>query len=320
MTTAAAMAPGDDTVATLVVPWRCVIVATEVVVADAASRLSGVAQYSGSALVAIGYDAIPIVSADLVPNGDTFMEYLNMLKHARALAGISTTAVAEFGGFVDTLGAEGLRGPEVSEVPLATSGAPSTPGEPRQDGVPMVVMVASMEPRKNHLAVLHAAEKLWRRGVHFELTFICGSEWGTEIPQRIEELTGAGRPITVHHKADDALVHASYRRARFSIFASKHEGFGLPIVESLAAGTPVITSDFGCMLELARSGGAVVVDPHDDAAIEEAMFTLLSDDRRLEELRAQIARRPQRSWDDYARDLWSTLVAPNLFADANVVA
>jgi len=304
----------------LVVPWHCVIVAAEVVVGDAANRLSGLAQYSGSALVAIGYDAIPVVSADLVPNGDTFVQYLDTLKYARTVAGISTTAVVEFAGFVDTLAAQGLVGPTVSEVALGTSPVSAPHTERGHRGVAMVVMVGSMEPRKNHLAVLHAAERLWRRGVKFELTFICGSEWGTEIPERIDDLTRAGRPITVHHKADDALVEESYRRARFSIFVSKHEGYGLPIVESLAAGTPVITSDFGCMLELSKAGGTLVVDPHDDAAIEDAMFTLLSDDQRLEELRAQIALRPWRSWDDYAEDLWATLVVPHRSADPTKVS
>ena len=45
----------------------------------------------------------------------------------------------------------------------------------------MVLMVGSFEPRKNHLGVLHAAETLWREGLDFELTFIGGSGWGSEI-------------------------------------------------------------------------------------------------------------------------------------------
>jgi glycosyltransferase involved in cell wall biosynthesis len=310
-TTADAADAGADSTE-LVVPWHSVVVAAEVLIGDAASRLSAIGQYSGSKLVAIGYDCIPVVSADLVPNGDTFMQYLNMIKHADAVAGISRTAVAEFGGFVDMLGAQGLTGPHVTEVPLGVNEQPARLGDHQSLTPPMVLMVGSMEPRKNHLAVLHAAEKLWRRGLVFQLTFICGSEWGTEIPERIAQLTRVGRPITVLHRADTMALEASYRCARFSVFASKHEGYGLPIVESLAAGTPVITSNFGCMLELASEGGALVVDPFDDEALEAAMFSLLHDDRRLEELRAEIAQRTKRSWDDYAADLWTTLVAPYL--------
>ena len=94
----------------------------------------------------------------------------------------------------------------------------------------------AFEPRKNQLAVLHATEKLWRGGLDFELTFICGSEWGTEIPDRIDELAGAGRGINVHRHADSTALEKAYHAARFSVFPSKHEGYGLPVVESLAAG------------------------------------------------------------------------------------
>jgi glycosyltransferase involved in cell wall biosynthesis len=277
--------------------------------------MSALAQFSGTRLAAIGYDCIPIVSADLVPTGGAFIEYLNMIKQAARVAGISTSATIEFQGFVDMLPAQGLKGPVVECVEL---GGPRPTNRPSRRALrerPMVLMVGSLEPRKNQLTVLHAAEKLWRGGLDFELTFICGSEWGTEIPDRIDELTRAGRSINVHRHADSIALEKAYHAARFTVFPSKHEGYGLPVVESLAAGTPVITSNFGCMLALAAQGGALVVDPEDDASLEAAMRTLLTDDDTIEELRAQIPGRPHRDWDDYANELWSTLVAPLLTLD-----
>ena len=302
------------------VPWQCIIVTPEVPFGDAPTRLSALAQFSGNHLVAIGHDCIPVVSADLVPIEDSnrFVNYLSMIKHADRVAGVSASATIEFQGFVDTLPTQGLRGPVIVECTEPSTPRSDDEGRHRPHSKrPMVLMVGSLEPRKNHLAVLHAAEKLWRDGLDFGLTFICGSGWGSELPDRIAELTRAGRPITVLHNADMAVLNDAYRSARFSVFPSKHEGFGLPIAESFAAGTPVITSDFGSMRVLASDGGALTVDPYDDAALERAMRTLLTDDDTLERLRAQIASRPRRDWDDYARDLWAVLVAPLLSAETS---
>ena len=69
---------------------------------------------------------------------------------------------------------------------------------------------------------------------------------------------------------DDDLWNA-YERAAFMIFPSLHEGYGLPIAEALAHGTPVITSDFGSTAEIARDGGCLLVDPRDDEQIVDAM-------------------------------------------------
>jgi len=293
-------------------------VMAEVPFGNAPLRLSPLAQSSGNRVVAIGYDCIPVVSADLVPTLDSsrFVEYLSVIKHAHGVAGISESAAAEFQGFVKALPSQGLKGPAVLECLLpAASGAASSAPHRDRTGRPMVLMVGSFEPRKNHLGVLHAAETLWREGLDFELTFIGGSGWGSEIPDRIAALTQFGRPITVLRNVDQARLDQTYRSARFTVFPSRHEGYGLPVAESLEAGTPAITSDFGSLRELAAGGGALMVDPHDDIALANAMRGLLSDDAELALLRRQIADRPPRTWDDYADELWTLLVAPLLLPE-----
>jgi glycosyltransferase involved in cell wall biosynthesis len=312
----------------LLVPWRCLVVTPEVPFGDAPERLSTLARYSGNQLAIIGYDCIPVVSADLVPVADTsrFVKYLSMVKHAQRVAAISASATVEFQGFVDALPTQGLIGPVVVECMLPTPppvdhrshAAPpvaSATGTSAAAERPSVLMVGSLEPRKNHLGVLHAAEKLWRDGLDFDLTFICGSGWGSELPDRIAELQQAGRPLTVLRNADEDVLQRAYRAARFSVFPSTHEGFGLPVAESFAAGTPVITSDFGSLREIASGGGALMIDPHDDAALERAMRILLTDDAELHRLRGEIGSRPRRDWDDYARELWGVLAAPLVTVD-----
>ena len=62
----------------------------------------------------------------------------------------------------------------------------------------------------------------------------------------------------------------------------------LNVAESLAAGTPVITANYGSTQEIAAAGGAITIDPRDDEALISAMRRLLTDDALLEQLRAQL--------------------------------
>lgn len=297
----------------LVVPWRSVVVLAEVPRTTVSDRLAGLGDRSGNRVVGIGYDAIPVVSADLVPpvESSKFVRYLTALKFSSRIAGISAAATAELGGFVQMLVAQGLPGPLVTEVslpaPPAVGGRPSRPAGP-----PLILVVGSHEPRKNHLAVLHAAEVLWREGLAFRLQFIGGSGWGDDFPRLAADLARSGRPVEVLKAVTDEVLDRALDDAAFTVFPSLHEGYGLPVVESLAHGTPAITSDFGSTLEIARDGGALTVDPRDDTALTDAIRLLLIDPAALAELQAQIGRRTTRGWDGYANALWTEIVAPEL--------
>jgi glycosyltransferase involved in cell wall biosynthesis len=297
----------------LVVPWRTVVVLAETPPDLACGRLAALAQYSGNEVVAVGYDCIPVVSADLVPASEPqrFARYLTVLKYASRIAAVSDSAATEFAGFAAAVPAQGLSGPAVLECPLAVE-APVAILEQSATGAepPLVVCVASLEPRKNHLALLYAAERLWREGLHFQLLLIAGSGWGEEVPARIRQLQQAGRLVTARRSATDGEVAAAYRSARFSVLPSLHEGFGLPVAESLAWGTPAITSNYGSTQEVAADGGALLIDPRDDAALVDAMRRLLTDDILLATLRQQARARPSRTWEQYAADLWDHLVRP----------
>ena len=305
---------GSIGVTSLVVPWRSVVVLVEVPAVGVADRVAGLGLCSGNRVVAIGYDAIPVVSADMVPPAEAakFTRYLTAVKATDRVAGISATATAELAGFVRMLPTQGLTGPIVGEVSLPSpAAATGVPGVIRRSP-PMVLVVGSHEPRKNHLAVLHAAEILWREGVQFSLEFIGGSGWGEEFPRRAAALTAAGRAIQVRKGVSDADLDRAYAEASFTVFPSVHEGYGLPVAESLAHGTPAITSNFGSTAEIGAGGGALLVDPRNDRELTDAMRTLLTGPAELARLRAQIAGRTETTWTDYARALWEFLVAPEL--------
>ena len=185
------------------------------------------------------------------------------------------------------LAGTGLPGPEVCAVPLPVEAEPA--GEQaRRDahdeltvaGLPMVLVVGSHEPRKNHLAVLHAMELLWRDGLSFSVVFVGGNAWRSErFTARLAELQAAGRPVESRSGLSDALLWGAYAAAHLVLFPSLNEGFGLPVAEALASGTPVVTSGYGSMREIAEAGGALFVDPRDDADIAAKVRRLLLDRR-----------------------------------------
>lgn len=318
--------PASEGPSVVVLPWRTLVVMLEVPDITFVSQLASVAQVSGNRVVAVGYDCIPAVRADERPpeQADIFTRYLGVLKYARRVAAISRSAALEFAGFAAALPPQGLAGPVVVACELASDPPRPSAAVDRaawvspdggRDGSgrgPTVLCVGSLDPRKNHLAVLHAAEMLWREGLEFRLVLVSGSAWGHRQRAEIAKLQAAGRPLDLLVEVSDEELEACYRQARFSVFPSLHEGFGLPVTESLAHGTPVITTNYGGTEEAALGGGALLIDPRDDDELRDAMRLLLTDDAAVDRLRKEAADRTFRTADEYASDLWATLVEPEL--------
>lgn len=297
---------------TLVVPWRSTVVLVDVPNTQADEQLAALARFSGNTLALIGYDMIPITSADTRPFSDSvaFGQYLSVVKHAHRVAGISGSATAEFTGFADAVRAQGLSGPEVRTVELVTEPPADSATAPVPAGArPVVLCTGSREPHKNQRAVLHAAERLWREGLDFEVRLVGGHGWNEDVLRpAANRLHAAGRPLTELGRVSDADLTAQLRAADLVVFVSLHEGYGLPVAEALACGTPVLTSNFGSQAEIARGGGCVTVDPRDDDALTGALRNLLTVPGELARLRSEIADRPVRTWAEYADDLWTYLV------------
>lgn len=307
--------PTEDAI---VVPWQSIFLLPELSAEVArTSRQMALARFGRVHYGAIGYDLVPVTSAETSHSGmlPGFASNLAALRHADIIVPISEAAGNEYRGWRAMLAGIDLPGPSIvpvvlpSQAPPADNRALAAAADRLKLGeLPMVLVVGSHEPRKNHTAVLHAAEVLWREGHRFSLTFIGGNSWNSERFQaHLAKLQLAGRPVESISAADDDLLWSAFRLARFTVFPSVNEGFGLPVAESLAAGTPAITSAFGSMQEIAAAGGALLVDPRDDESVTDGMRRLVTDDVLLDELRAQAAARVPGSWDDYAGRTWRIL-------------
>lgn len=297
----------------LIVPWSTVVVLPDVPLGGPAEALAGIAECSGSTLTAIGYDLIPITSAETRPIHDPAAagEWLVPLKSARRIAGISSSATAEFRGFANMLAAQGLTGPVVEEIRLPAPKSPDwvVPAERVSRERPRIVLSGTREPHKNHDAVLYAAERLWSEGLDFELRLVGGNGWtDAHIRDTLARLKASGKPIIDRGRVTEEELWDELSHADAVVFLSLHEGYGLPVVEALGVGTPVLTTAYGSQGEIARDGGCLTADPRDAESIVDAMRRLVSD-RELRESLANAARqRPDISWDHYAAQLWSFLV------------
>jgi glycosyltransferase involved in cell wall biosynthesis len=164
-----------------------------------------------------------------------------------------------------------------------------SPDGPRAEG-DYVLAVGTLEPRKNLRRVAEAAR---RAGLELRVAGAAG--WGgVEAPGRVGEVS------------DDELA-ALYRGARALVFPSLYEGFGIPVLEAMASGTPVVTSRGGATEEVA-GGAAVHVDPLD---VDSIAVGIGEADARRDELRALgLERARAYSWDrvaDTVEAVWREL-------------
>jgi FkbM family methyltransferase len=297
----------------ILVPWSCDLVLAELPTPEHSAAMRGLVQARAHrSLCIVCYDLIPFVAPESVDPRivATFAEYLALLKHADRVSAISEQTAHDLRAFGSMLSGQGLHGPRIEAHPLPTEVPPrdGTPVEPSPcaHSAPLVLVVGVHAPRKNHVAVLEAAERLWRRGKRFELVFMGGSAWRAEgyFDAYVERLRREGRPLGIERRVSEEALWDAYRRARFTVFPSLVEGFGLPVAESLAAGTPAITSDHGSMAEIAAGGGALTVDPRNVDELEREMGRLLDDDELLERLRSAARGRDMGTWSGYADSVW----------------
>ena len=161
-----------------------------------------------------------------------------------------------------------------------------------------LLFLGTIEPRKNLARLLEAAESA-EIGV---LVLAGGRGWhNAAIRQAMARLARAGRVRDLGYVPDD-LRRPLLAGARAFVFPSLYEGFGLPPLEAMACGTPVLTSNVSSLPEVVGDA-ALYVDPTDVDAIAAGLTRIWRDDALRADLTARgLARARQFSWDRTARE------------------
>ena len=162
---------------------------------------------------------------------------------------------------------------------------------------PYLLNVGTLEPRKNLEGLLRAFALARRKNLPHKLVITGAKGWGTSrLAPLVRELALEESVIFTGFVVDEDLPHL-YARADFFVYPSLYEGFGLPPLEAMASGTPVITANCSSLPEV-TGAAALLVDPRNVEELAAAMTTMAFDSALRERLRGEGMKRAEMfSWE-----------------------
>ena len=281
----------------------------------------------GVRLAALIYDLLPQqhpewFEATLVAVSDRTIRA--QAAHAEVVLAISADTAAQFARWASV---QGLRPPQARVISLGadaapasdpTSAAPADAAGPLPDelvGVDYVLTVGTVEPRKNHATLLDAFDRLLidQPGTH--LVVVGRPGWhNDDVIERLASHPELGRRLHWFRAAGDDLLGTLYAHARVVAVASITEGYGLPVIEGMAHGVPVVSSDGGALVE---AGGDLVdrVEALDVDAWVDVLGRYMGDDALVAARRGELADYVTPKWSDTGAQVAEILLAelqPNL--------
>lgn len=171
-----------------------------------------------------------------------------------------------------------------------------------------ILYIGTLEPRKNIETLIEAFKRFKIEGdksnAKIKLVLAGKKGWLYEgIFKKIQEL-GLEDDVVDLGYIDEIDKPALYQMAQCFVFPSIYEGFGIPVIEAMAAGTPVITTNVSSLPEVAGEAG-VLVDPKDTIAIAESMYQLTTNEAKKQELIQKGYTQAQKfSWETSAEKLY----------------
>jgi glycosyltransferase involved in cell wall biosynthesis len=171
--------------------------------------------------------------------------------------------------------------------PAASSGADGDLARLAAAGVrpPYVAFAGTIEPRKDVPTLVRAFAALARRRPDLRLVLAGRDGWGVGPVREAVARSGVATRIQRRGWLPDDLLPALYRQAAAVAYPSLTEGFGLPALEALACGAPLVTTTGTAMAEVA-AGAALLVPPRDPAGLAAALTRILDDAALADRLRA----------------------------------
>ncbi len=166
-----------------------------------------------------------------------------------------------------------------------------------------MLYVGTLQPRKNVATLIHAYTMFRKRtGLPHKLVIVGKPKYKFKSVLDAIHESGFESDIVFTGFVDDDDLPVYYNAADVFVFPSLYEGFGLPPLEAMACGTPVIAANSSCIPEVVGDA-AILADPGDPGDFCDAMTRVLGDPRKVTEMQTKgTARAKQFSWDRTARE------------------
>ena len=148
--------------------------------------------------------------------------------------------------------------------------------------IPYILNVGTIQPRKNYQMLIRAFKPVAEQHPH-NLIFAGGKGWLYDEMMREVERQGLNGRVHFIGFVNDADLPALYTDASLLTFPSLYEGFGLPLLEAMACGVPVVSSDASSLPEVVGDSG-LLLSPHDEAVWSEGLHELLLDPVRRSQM------------------------------------
>jgi glycosyltransferase involved in cell wall biosynthesis len=261
----------------------------------------------------IFYDAIPVTLGYLYPKETSLRHavYMEQLAHYDLVVPISFHSAKDLGRFWLEKGFT-YRTIEHKILPIELAG--EFTDAPRINVVkstiaakPKILMVSTLEPRKNHQTLLNAFE-IAHAKLKGQLELVLVGHYAyPDVVQMVESYISKYPNISWERNADDSMLQALYSDCDFTVYPSIEEGFGLPILESQWNARPCICSDSGSMKEIAAGGGALTVPITDPEALASEIVNMINDKSLYAKLSHECVSRKFKTWADYGDELVSVM-------------
>jgi len=164
-----------------------------------------------------------------------------------------------------------------------------------------LLYVGNAYPHKNLLSLIKAFQKIVEREPDLCLVLVGKMDHFYQRLAKLVEKSGIADKVVFAGRLSDQQLNQVYQQALAYVFPSLKEGFGLPGLEAMRAGVPVISSDQGSLPEIYGSA-AIYFDPHDVDSMAEAILKVVQDRSLQEKLIEQGRQRVnQFSWEKCAR-------------------
>lgn len=170
---------------------------------------------------------------------------------------------------------------------------------------PYILAVGTVQPRKNYIRLIEAVKRVRQTGLDVDLVIVGGKGWLSDPIYQAAHAPEIAAHVHVLGHVGDQELPLLYSHAACSAMPSLYEGFGLPVLEAMVCGTPVVTSNISSLPE-AAGDAAILCDPYSVESMTDALTRVLTDTALRETcIQRGFIHAARHTWDAGARDMLS---------------